>query len=198
MSYSSSIPNASDPRAQSQRQILANFQAINTTWAVNHASLVGTDPIGQHKVLTMRRQTNDPTTTATQIALYSKLVSSIPELFFRPKNNGTPIQLTYSSVSDNELFPDDEQSFIAGPFIVYCGIIRNPAGIPAGTVKTLTGGTTLRYVSLTTFGATRLTVANTPLYAVATDLNTPANSFTVSYIGGTLKIPVLYYLAIGT
>jgi hypothetical protein len=197
MSYSSSIPNASDPRAQSQKQILANFQAINSVWAVNHSSLIGTDEQGQHDVLTMRRQSGDPTTTATQVALYNKLVSSIPELFFRPASNGTPIQLTSSSISDNTSFPDDEYTFVAGPFIVYAGIMRNPAGIPQGTVKTLVGGTTLLFASLTTFSASRLTIANTPLYAMASTLNTPANSFTVDFVAGTLKIPILYYLAVG-
>lgn len=111
MSYSSSIPNASDPRAQSQGQILANFQAINSVWSVNHNNLIGTDPQGQHKVLTIRPQTVDPTTTATQVGLYVKNVSSIPELFFRPKSNATPIQLTYPTISAGS--GDTQQSFLA-------------------------------------------------------------------------------------
>jgi len=195
MSYSSSIPNASDPRAQSQGQINANFQAINTVFSVNHASLTGTATKGQHNVLTIRPQTIDPTTGVGQVSLYNKRVNNIPELFFRPPSNATPIQLTAPTISQTG---DDQQSFVAGPFIVYCGVMRNNAGIPSGTVKTLIGGTTLLFASLTTSSASSLTGANVPFYAIATTLNTPANSFTVNFVAGALKIPILYYFAIGT
>ncbi len=193
MSYSSSIPNASDPRAQSQGQINANFQAINSVWAVNHANLTGEATQGQHDVLTFRPESNDPTTTANQVALYNKLVSGIPELFFRPKSNATPIQLTYPTVTTG--VTAQQQSFVAGPFIIYAGFLRPVGGITNGQVVTLANGTTLLYVNVTQAVATSTNVVTS---VIANTYNTPANSFTIRFVANpTIKIPVLYYFAIG-
>jgi hypothetical protein len=192
MSYSASIPNASDPRALSQKQMLANFQAINSVWAVNHSNLTGTNPTGQHDVLTIRRQTTDPTTTATQVALYNKLVSSIPELFYRPKNNGTPIQLTYPTIDAGS--GNTQQSFLAGPFIVYAGIITG--GVSNGQVVTLSPSSTLLYANVTGIDVKSSAVGNIGI--VATTLNTPASSFTVNFfVSATAPVAQIYYFAIG-
>lgn len=193
MSYSTSIPNASDPRAQSQSQLLANFQALNSVWAVNHSNLTGDAPQGRHDVLTIRSQTVDPTTSASQVALYNKVVSSIPELFFRPKSNGTPIQLTYPSQSATS--GTQQYSFVAGPFVINGGFILNPSGIPSGTPITVPGGSSILFASCTTSGATYLTTATPPKYVVP--MNIVGNTFDVYFLPGTLKVTILYYLTIG-
>jgi hypothetical protein len=190
MSYNSAIPQSSDARAQSQGQILANFQAINAVWANNHVPLNPLDnPVqGMHTVLTMRPESGDPTTTASQTALYNKLVSSVPELFFRPASNGTPIQMTYPSLSTTGL---RQYSFVAGPFVVYGGFVNNPvSGVPI----TLTPSSTLLYVGLTPYGATGAPTVHLSL--VPTSINTPVNSFTPKFQTGA-TIPIMYYLAIG-
>jgi hypothetical protein len=192
MSYSAGIPNATDPRALSQKQMLANFQTINTVWAVNHTNLTGTSPTGQHDVLTIRRQTTDPTTTATQVSLYNKLVSSIPELFFRPKNNGTPIQLTYPTINAGS--GDTQQTFIAGPFIVYAGILTG--GVTNGQVVTLTPSSTLIYANVTGIDVSASIERNIGI--VATTLNTPLSSFTVNFfVSPVAPVENIYYFAIG-
>lgn len=192
MSYNTGIPNSSDPRALSQRQILANFQSINSVWAVNHSLLTGDAPQGQHDALTLRPQTGDPTTAANQVALYNKSVSSIPELFFRPPSSATPIQLTYPSLQTTG---SQQYSFVAGPFVINFGYIINSAGIPSGYTVTLPGGSSVLFASVTTSGASLLTTTKLPLYAVASNYST--NTFQVYYTPGTLKIPILYYVAIG-
>ena len=171
---------------------MANFQAINTVWSANHNSLIGTDTQGQHRVLTMRAQASDPTTASNQIAIYNKLVSSIPELFFAPKSSGTPIQLTYPTISAGS--GDTQQSFLAGPFVVYSGIVRG--GITNGQQITVSPASTLIYANVTAYGVTAL--ANARPTVVATSLNSPANTFTVNFFpsGGT-TVPIIYYLAIG-
>jgi hypothetical protein len=202
MSYFSSIPQASDPRAESQGQILSNFQTINSVWAVNHAGLTGTSIQGRHDVLTIRPQTVDPTTSSSQVALYNKTVASIPELFFRPKSNGTPIQLTYPTLTTSlpgppVTYPDMQQTFMAGPFVIYSGVVRQgaPTGIPSGTTVTVTPSSNLIYVSLTTSGARLGGVTQVPFYVIPNNIS--ANTFQIYFIPGSLIIPLVYYFAVG-
>jgi hypothetical protein len=191
-SYNPNIPQTSDPILQSYGQLRANFQQINIAFSDNHVGLTE-DPefSGMHNVLTMRPQGSDPTTTSTQVAIYNKLVSSVPELFFRPSSNQTPIQLTYPSLKNTTL---SQYTFIAGPFVIYTGFINNPTN---GQVVTLTPGTSLKYVDLT---AAHVSLQGLFIaMAIPTSINTPANSFTITYeTGGPLGSFGVYYFAIGT
>ncbi len=197
MAFNPNIPVITDAILQSSAQIRSNFQQIAAAWVENHVSLTdegepGTpsDEQGKHTVLTLYKQAGDPTTSATQISLYNKLDSnSIPELFFRPSSNQTPIQLTYPSLSTVETgAPGGTQySFVAGPFIVFGGY---RTGITNGTPVTLTPGTNLRYVSLTLF--------NTGTFfpqPFATATNIVGNTFT--FTANTSSPLDMYYLAIG-
>lgn len=197
MGYNSAIPQPSDARAQSQSQILSNFQTINKIWADNHFPLTG-DPQfkGMHNVLTIRPQSSDPTTIAGQVALYNKLVSSIPQLFFRPQNNATPIQLTASSLSTVATGGSGatQYSFIAGPFLIYFGFLIG-AGAARGTVVTLSPGSGLLYVGLTGAGV-GLIPPTGPRNPIPTNIS--GTSFTIDY--NPLinpPIPIIYYMAIG-
>ncbi len=199
MSFNSSIPLVTDPILLSQSQLKANFQAINNAFSDNHVGLTE-DPefSGMHNQFTFQPQSGDPATDANQIAVYNKLVSSVPELFYRANNSQTPVQLTYPLIltgADNTGVALPQQfSFIPGPFIIFFGEIQNP---PNGTVITLAPGTSLLFVDLS------LTLLNgsfgTKFFNVAPiDINTPANSFTIKYafdpIAATFRIT---YYAIG-
>lgn len=160
-----------------------------------------TDVAGMHNTMTFRKQiAGDPTTTVDQVALYNKLVSTIPELFFRPSNNQTPIQLTYPTISTGlqssnpDVYKPTQYSFVAGPFIIYGGILHNPT---IGQVVTLTPGTSLLYVDLLMTNV-KNRIATLVYDAAATTLNTPANSFTVRYQTGISSTDIdIYYFAIG-
>jgi len=188
MSYNPNIPQANDPRPQSQYQIKANYQAINTVFANNHEPLTSNNQ-GMHDVLTMRPQGSDPTTNSAQIALYNKLDTSVPPipvLFFMAANSATPIQLTSPNIS-TAANQAQQFSFVAGPFVVYGGIIKNPAN---GDTVTLSPSTTLKYVGLTSANVT----ANSNLVtSAATSIS--GSSFTINFQNAT-KIDI-YYLAIG-
>lgn len=187
MSYNPNIPVITDQILKSSRQIKANFQAINKAFATNHLSLKQSpDVSGMHAVLTLRPQNSDPATNATQIAIYNKIVSSIPELFFRPNNNQTPIQLTYPSLKADS--SNTQYSFVAGPFIVYGGKVSNPS---QGQTVVLTPGTSLKYVDLTVANYLGLFIP------MAVPTNIVGNSFDISYQNGLANFDV-YYLAIGT
>lgn len=191
MSYNPNIPQSTSKRAISQKQILANYQAIFNTFAENHSAL-GKETQGQHNVLILRAQSGDPATTATQTALYNKLVTSVPNLFFRPNNSQTPIQMTYPSISVSTS-ATSQYSFVAGPFIVYGGRVN---GVTNGQViGPLAPGVNLRYVGLSTErGANDLEIDIN--YAIPT--NIAGTSFTVRF-QSTLSPAVrnITYLAIG-
>ena len=190
MSYNPSIPQGTDPILQSQAQIRANFQAINTTWNNNHYLLTSSDKYqGMHNVLTMRAQGSAPTTDATHVGLFNMLVGGIPELFYGPSSAQTPIQLTYPSISTSESALT-QYSFVAGPFVVYGGVIREATN---GQVVTLSPTTTLRYVGLQS--------ANVMFRPLAIPNSIPTNitgsSFTISTSAVGLVSFDVYYLAIG-
>lgn len=198
MSFNSLIPQTTDPTLQSFSQLRANFQAIAAAFGDNHVGLTKTsDVMGKHNVLTMQPVMSDPATSATQIALYNKLVSSVPELFYRPSSSGTPIQMTYPSLqtgiqttNPNVYYPT-QYSFVAGPFIIYGGIVIKPTN---GQTVTLTPGTTLLYVDLVV--ANSSFIAPLPSYAVPTSIS--GTSFNISYqtpgAGETIDV---YYFGIG-
>lgn len=187
MSYNPNIPLNTDPILQSQAQIKANFQTMASAFAANHVPFVTADAtLGMHRLMNFNPQTGDPTTSATEIALYTKLVSSIPELFFRPSSSQTPIQMTYPSLKTDG--STTQYSFVAGPFVIYGGHLTNPAN---GTLVTLAPGANLLYVDLIL-----TSITSTAISAIPTNVNAPPNSFTVSYnsTGGTVS---MYYFGIG-
>ncbi len=93
MAYNADIPQASDDPSQSQGQILANFQALNTFLSVNHVDI--NDPTqGIHKFLQLPEQGSAPTTAANTGGVYTKEVAGATQLFFRNESNGSERQMT--------------------------------------------------------------------------------------------------------
>jgi hypothetical protein len=145
MSFNPNIPLPTDKMLQSQTQIRANYQQINSVFGENHAAFTSDKSIrGMHNELDLYQQAGDPTTASNQIALYTKAVSSIPMTFFRPSSDATPIQLTYPSISTGPNL-SQQYSFIAGPFIIYGGLLT---GVNNGAAITLTPTSTLIYVGV--------------------------------------------------
>lgn len=184
MSFNPSIPNVNDFLAISQKQMLANFQSIFTSFAQDHAQL-GSSNQGQHNSLTLRPQSGDPATAINQVALYNKLVSSVPQVFFRPNNNQTPIQLTNSNLNVSN--GANQSTFLAGPFTIYTGF---KLAIPGDTVITCTPSSTLIYAGVTIINDG----TSHPLQINAINLST--NQFTVHFSPAAKAS--IYYLAIGS
>ena len=190
ISFNPNIPQVTNPTLQSFFQLRANFQAINAAFTTNHAPLVGNnETFGKHSALTLRAQNGDPVTDPTQIAIYNKLVSSIPEMFFRPNSSQTPIQLTYPSIKTDS--SNVQYSFVAGPFIVYGGFITGP--ITQGQVVTLNPGTNLRYVDLMMTNSKVLPLISHTLAPILTG----GTTFTINYQNSTNNVFDAYYFAIG-
>lgn len=191
------MPTTSNKTLQSYSQLRANFQAINKAFAENHVGLTKDESVGgMHNLLNLQVVT-DPTTSATQIALYNKLVSSIPELFFMPSSSQTPIQMTYPSIqtglqsTEPDVYYPQQYSFVAGPFIIYGGLF---SAITSGTSKTLSPGTTLLHVDLTVQSGP-FSLGNLNNTAVATSIS--GMSFTVNYSSSIPSPQNIYYFAVG-
>ena len=194
MSFTPTIPAVTDPILLSAFQLRANFQAIASSFAVNHMRLNGSPELaGIHTAITLKTQSGDPVTSVAQVSLYNKLVGGIPEIFYMPNNAQTPIQLTYPSIKVDE--SATQYSFIAGPFIVYMGYL---VGITNGQMVTLSPGTTHLYVDMTAANVSKK--FNDGLFAalaqpIATNLT--GMTFTIQnqpHATGTLDS---YYFAIG-
>lgn len=183
MSFNASVPAAGDLTVVSQAQIRANFQAINQTFSNNHIPLTGDNPQGQHVVLKFQPQSADPDTAADQVSLYTKLVSSVPAIFFRPEGNATPIQLTYPSISTGDSLTQ-QYSFIAGPFVIYGGKFT---GVTNGQTKILSPTTTLIHVGLTSLTFTGSSVI---------PINITGSQFDVKF-QATVSSVDIYYFAVG-
>jgi hypothetical protein len=187
-SFNPNIPASSDYMLQSQPQIRANFQAIFAAFAQNHENL--NQPLqGAHDVILFKEK-SDPTTDANQIALYTKPISSLPCLFYRPNSSQDPIQLTYSSIStgkDNATpskYLLQQYSFLAGPFVVYTGIFND---IASGYLATMTPSTTLLYVGLTILGA-----GSHPIPPAVADPNVFATACATNVNGATGTTPGVF------
>jgi hypothetical protein len=199
MSYNPAIPTISDQTLQSQQQIRSNFQTISSTFSENHMSINDTKFGGMHKVVNFFHQAGDPITSATEIALYSKLVSSIPQLFFAPSSAQTPIQMTgvipltgLQSTNPDVYYPQ-QYSFMAGPFTIYGGKIHNPT---VGQNVLLSPSSTLLYVGLTVGNSSNNVGA--PIVSAAAPTNITGSSFNIGFqtFAGAPQFDV-YYLAIG-
>jgi len=197
MSYNTAIPLVTDYMVISQPQIKSNFQAIYSVFAKNHVNINAGEPgrlQGMHNFLTLRVQTGDPTTTTSQIALYTKIVSGNVVLFYRPSNNQTPIQLTYPSISTGlqssnpDVYLPQQYSFMAGPFVFYFGNLS----VTDGQVITLTPSTTLLYVGLTQIGG----LGSNKNAAAATNISVNLFTARIPEAPSTKPFPI-YYMAIG-
>lgn len=111
MAYDNSIPNASDKLKNSQPQIKDNFAALKTLIDVNHGTFGAADQ-GKHKFVTMPEQSSAPTTAADEMALYTKAVSGVTQMFLRNEGNGAEVDFT-SAVKSNS----------NGSLTLPCGII---------------------------------------------------------------------------
>ena len=197
MSYKTTIPNPGDFLAISQKQILANYQAIYKAFSTNHVALDSIDKTpGNHTSFTMRNQSVDPTTGSTEVSVYNKNdASSSPQLFFRPFNDATSIQMTNSNSSVIQDATQFRQStFLPGPFTLYVGYLRD---IPVtGQHVTLSPNTNLLYVGLSVVVQSNPTL-NFPTAVVQ---NISGNTFDINFFHfdqDSIKVTV-YYMAIGT
>lgn len=91
MTFQPNIPQATDLISVSQSDILQNFQAINTSYAVNHQGFnaVGT---GKHKFVEMPNQGSAPAGAAGEFTIFSDTSSGQSELWYKRDAEATAYQ----------------------------------------------------------------------------------------------------------
>lgn len=175
MSYTPNVPVSGQSLGNSRPIINQNFQTIQTVFDINHVDF-NVSGAGKHNLIQIpTAQSASPGTIAGEIALYSKNVSGVPQLFFQKQNiaaAGADIQMT-TNVDPVAL--EGGTSFLPGGLILQWGKAANGGAgttivgfnsafpnnvfnvsvtpISAGaTYPTLTFGT--RFLDLATFGIT--------------------------------------------
>lgn len=86
-------PNTGQNLNQTLNPIQTNFGTINAAFLVNHVEY-GIAGQGKHKFVTMPEQGADPATAANEMAIYTKDVAAVTQLFLRNENNGSVINFT--------------------------------------------------------------------------------------------------------
>lgn len=94
--YTPNVPQAAQKISSTQLPIMNNFQAINELISVNHVGFSDSVNFGKHIYTSFPAQGSDPSTSSTEIALYSKTASTSNgiELYYRYPSNGTVVQLS--------------------------------------------------------------------------------------------------------
>lgn len=94
--YYPNIPQATDVLADSQGEILTNFQSIGSWTNVDHYSFqTGTD--GEHKQVTIPTPQTAPVVTGSEGEITTQTVSSKSELFYT--NATSNVQITNTSLT---------------------------------------------------------------------------------------------------
>lgn len=122
--WNPNIPQPTDTLAQSQADILGNFQALDALF-----------DDGIQNVVLLPNQTSDPATSSTQIALYSKIgISTNQELFMRRTSSGAVIDCTGS------LQANSGWSRLPSGILIKWGLATVPNRNSLATVTYNTGG----------------------------------------------------------
>lgn len=123
MSYTTNMPLSNQKINNTTSLIRNNFDELFTRLQNDHISIndATTGKRLTHKQVTLNAGVA-PTTAATQIALYSKQVAGITELFLRRESNGNEIALSSGGLTPNKV-TNGGYTFIAGGLVELWGQI---------------------------------------------------------------------------
>jgi len=93
MTFQPNVPQAQDLISISQNDLLQNFQALDTSWNVNHVDFndIGS---GKHKFVEMPNQGSDPAGDGSEMTIFSKLASGNSEIHYKRDASANSFQLT--------------------------------------------------------------------------------------------------------
>lgn len=98
MAYQENKPLPTDRLKDSQADIQANFISNKVAFDQNHVTFDAADT-GKHKFIQMPVQSVAPVTSATELALYTKSVTGVPQLFLRRASSGDEVNFTSSTAA---------------------------------------------------------------------------------------------------
>lgn len=183
MTFNANIPQASDIISNSQAQLLANFQQLNTQFGVDHNAFnTGSgNGNGHHKLINFDQAASAPSPTGTESGLYPFSVGGLIQLLF--KNASKTYQLTGLTITTS-----GSNNGLTTPW----GIILN-----WGTMTPSSGGTAVTFAVPFTSSAYVFCQAQSTSTANTANIITPSNVSTTGFNAYSSGSPSSYYFAIG-
>jgi hypothetical protein len=141
MAYIPNTPIGTQIPAQMFTQFSDNFTELNTQYGSSgdHFEFTAAANNGKHKKSTYFAQAADPSTAATEAALYTKTLGALSELYMRRDSNGTIIQMTSRNPVVAAGLGASGQTFLPGGVEMKWGQLLVPGGGSASATFTLLG-----------------------------------------------------------
>jgi hypothetical protein len=137
MTFNPNIPQGAQLISATQAQIQINFDQLNSIFDVDHVTYDNATVAnrGKHDKSTYIEQGSDPATSANEIALYSKDLSSVSTLYMRKESSGTVIQMS----GRDPILANPGRTFLPGGIILVWGTFSLAPGVNS-TAVTFPGG----------------------------------------------------------
>ena len=189
MVFNPNIPQGTDAPSASQSQLLTNFQQVNTIFALNHYAFNDATAglRGMHRAVVLEAQAAGPATSATQGALYSKIISGQPNLVWRRLNSGPEIQMTSNLTP---IIAATGYTMIPGGLVLQWGTVHVAGGSSANIPFPLVFGAVPYSITVTTIRSAGAGTMN--IYVLNGSVT--ATKFQTESTGGAHDI---YWMAIG-
>lgn len=129
------LPSTGQTLGGTRDQIRQNFVEIDSTLTINHYSMNEANT-GKHKFASFPVQAADPTTAASESAIYSK--TGVPNIFIRNQSDGQVYQLTNmkdASIASFATFTNylgtlnGGWTFLPGGLLLQYGILPSPTDL---------------------------------------------------------------------
>lgn len=118
MTFTPGIPASGQSLGSSRTQVLNNFAVLRSTIATNHID-VNNLGAGKHNLAELVVQSQSPATAAAEVALYSRAIAGIAELFLQKENQlAAAADIQMSRVDTGASGVDSGYSFLPGGVII--------------------------------------------------------------------------------
>lgn len=96
--FATNIPQSGQKISSTQVPMQSNFQSISELIGVNHVGFTDSINYGKHTYLSLPAQSMDPTTSASEMAIYCAASTGVNpyEIYYRYPSSGTIVQLSGS------------------------------------------------------------------------------------------------------
>lgn len=186
--YNRGIPDGPDNPSDDQPNMKINTDSVDDLIAQDHVSF-NTNEGGKHKFTHLLTQGSNPAVSSIEGVVFTKVVSSNTELFFR---YGSAPQNTFQLTNDGAVAANNGRSSLIGPeanpIMIQWGRVVNPG--TSGTVSFLAFSNPPYIIQLTL-------QRSSAGQSATVDNATPPTSSGFNYLTSSGGSNILYWLVIG-